>query len=387
LLQIVDPSTPLPALQYLDLSGADDPESRANAIFRKEAAHVFDLTRGPLLHFCLIRLRNNEFWLLRTLHHIIADNMSSNLYFDELAALYQAKLRGEAPPPAEPAPLQYGDYAAWQHKVLNREGAAYANSVSWWKVNLSGTPPAFRFSFTRERNASDVKPADGMMSWGVKRQVSHRLNVLSLVQGATRTMTRLAAFAALLAADVGANDVVIGMYTSGRTRLQLQRIFGDFTNLLALRFGYDPSKSFRDWLTMVRDQVLGAEANSAIPYEELNDALRQRGIRPPEIQAIFHVSLPNRVIEFAGLSLSVVDRARQSYPWGFTLDFNDQNEDSGSELLFDPRIYDPDGVRLFAERYERLLDAVSRHPDLALDTLLTMSAADGAGATSPAPAN
>ena len=38
--------------------------------------------------------------------------------------------------------------------------------------------------------------------------------------------------------------------------------------------------------------------------------------------------------------------------------------------VFDPRVYDPSGVRAFVERYKRLLDVVSRHPDRTLKELL-----------------
>ncbi len=372
-IQIVDPSNPLPALEYLDLNGADDADSRADVICSKEASCVFDLTRGPLLRCHLFRLRANEYWLLCVSNHIIADNVSWDFYFGELAMLYEARRRGEAPPGPESAPLQYGDYAAWQRMVLGRKGTAYGRSVSWWKKNLSGAPWALRIPFSRAQEKPDVVPADGMMSWGVDRQVSYRLNVLSASRNATHAMVRLAAFAALLAVEAGASDVCVGIYSRGRSRFPLQNLIGDFSNLLTLRFRYDPTKSFADWLSIVRDQVLQAEANSEIPCEELRDELQREGIRVPGIQVIFHVAPARRVIEFAGLRLGWLKSARRAFPWGFTMRFNDQDEAHGCQALFDPRIYDPAGVRVFVERYKGLLDAASRHPEKMLEDLLVMS--------------
>jgi hypothetical protein len=135
----------------------------------------------------LIRLRDNEYWLLWVSNHMIADNVSWDFYFDELALLYEARLRGETPPCPERAPLQYADYAVWQRKVLSHENSAYRQSVSWWKKYLAGAPSAIRLPFSRAQVKSDVMPADGMMSWGVDRQVSYRLNVLSSSHGATHT--------------------------------------------------------------------------------------------------------------------------------------------------------------------------------------------------------
>jgi len=46
-------------------------------------------------------------------------------------------------------------------------------------------------------------------------------------------------------------------------------------------------------------------------------------------------------------------------------------------VSFDAYRYDPAGVRALIDRYQRLLDAVWRHPDMTLRELLAMSRADG----------
>jgi amino acid adenylation domain-containing protein len=382
-VQIVQPPVPTP-LTYIDLTGATDAEAEATLIFKREAAWVFDLTRGPLLRFSLVRLHDNEYRLLRVAHHIICDGVSWLVYFRELAKLYEANLRGTASSaPAVPA-LQYGDYAVWQRKVLHPGGAAYRRAVSWWKENLSGAPPPLRLPFTRVEEKSDVAPADGVIPWGVERHVSSRLNALGPGQNTTRLMVRLAAFAALVAAEAGEPDVILGMYVSSRNRLPLQNMIGYFSNLVTLRFRYSPRKSFFEWLSIVRGQVLDAEAHSEIPYDVLLDELYRDGKSLPEIKIIFHVSSHQWTIEFADIRLTWSEPQRESIPWGLTMNLDDQNEqekcrehDQSKQehcrVVFDPRMYDPSGVRVFVERYKRLLDAVSRHPDKTLADLLAMS--------------
>ena len=83
-VQIVNAPVPT-ALTCIDLRGDPDPEAHALVIFGKAANRVFDLTQAPLLQFSLIRLRDNEHWLLRVSHHILSDNVSWELYFSELA--------------------------------------------------------------------------------------------------------------------------------------------------------------------------------------------------------------------------------------------------------------------------------------------------------------
>jgi len=310
---------------------------------------------------------------LRVSHHIICDDTSGLVYFRELAMLYEAKLRGEAPPLPEPAPLQYGDYAVWQRKVLDPLGSAYRKAVSWWKDNLSGAPPALSLPFTRVDAKPDVAPADGVIFWGIERQISYRLNALASAQNATRLMVLLAAFAALLAAESSEPDVVVGLYVTGRNRLPLQNMIGDFSNLVTLRFQGDQRKSFIEWLSIVRRQVLDAEAHSAIPYEKLREEFQRGGLGLPEIKVIFHISRLGQVIEFAGLKLIRMEPRFEAMPWGFSMNADEEAEQHHCRVSFDANLYDPVGVHALVDRYKRLLDAVSRHPDWALSELLATS--------------
>jgi amino acid adenylation domain-containing protein len=372
-VQIVHPPGPA-ELGYVDLSHAGDPESQAMLIFKTETGVAIDITRGPLIRFTLVRLRDGEYRLFRHSHHIVNDNASWVVYFRELAMLYQAKLGGGPSPLTEFAALQYGDYAVWQRKMLDRDGPVFKRSVAWWKDQFTKAPLGQSLPFTRPTPTADAVAADGVFTWRVERQVSSRLNAFAAERSTTRPTIRLAAFAALLAIETNNSEAIIGMYMTGRNRVPLQNMFGDFSNLTTLRFRLDPEKSFAEWLALVRDQVLGAEKHSAIPYEELGDELRQQGVRVPQIKVIFHVSPPARPIEFGAAKLLWADRIYERIQWGFTLDYEEENDRRDGHVLFDPRIYDPAAVQVFVTRYKRLLDAVSRDPSKTLNALLTMSA-------------
>src|SRR5262249_40284047 len=374
-----------PLLTYIDVTAASDPIAQADLVLKKEAAHAFDLTRGPLLRFCVVTLRDTEYRLCQVAHHIICDSASWLIYYRELAVLYEAKLKGGVFLIEMPS-LQYGDYAAWQRKMLNRNGQSYKRSVAWWKENLSGKTSTLDFPFRRTKGISDVVPADGTIFWDIERGVSYRLNTLGLAHNVTRLMVRLAAFAALLAAETDDYDVIIGMYVDNRNLLQLQNMIGYFSNLITLRFRCEPKKSFVEWLSIVRGQILEAYAHSEIPYEMLCDELRRHRETVPEIKAIFHVFRHQTwTIDFANIRLIRTQGKQETIPWGFTLVVDDQNETKCQiddqhtqelcQVAFDPRIYDPSDVRIFVERYKQLLDCASRNPNTPLSELLAMSGA------------
>ncbi|PBN41083.1 hypothetical protein SxD43FB_24005, partial [Sphingobium sp. D43FB] len=81
----------------------------------EEARAPFDLTRGPLIRACLIRVpaasSADEHVLLLTQHHIISDGWSLGILLSELSALYTAFSNNQASP-LSPLAIQYPDYAA-----------------------------------------------------------------------------------------------------------------------------------------------------------------------------------------------------------------------------------------------------------------------------------
>jgi len=117
---------------------------------------------------------------------------------------------------------------------------------------------------------------------------------------------------------------------------------------------------------------LETELRSEIPYEQLCDEVRQQGIAPPEIKVILGSAKGREPIEFANLRLTSLERYYESMPWGFTLNFDEYDEEHSCRAIFDAGIYDPAGVRELVGRFQRLLDAVAYSPDVNVEELLAM---------------
>jgi condensation domain-containing protein len=110
-LQHVVPDVP-PNLAQTDLT-ALDPAAREDALRSALAMQyrvAFDLAKGPLFRFALLKETPACHVLAVTLHHIVADAWSMNVFLSELSALYAAYCAGR-PSPLPELPLQYGDVA------------------------------------------------------------------------------------------------------------------------------------------------------------------------------------------------------------------------------------------------------------------------------------
>src|SRR5947207_5000891 len=121
-----------------DLCHHPEPEQKEQAqrLAVEEARRPFDLQRGPLLRVHLLRLGAEDHLLLLTMHHIISDGWSLDIFVRETGAFYEAILTGHFPT-LEPLPIQYADYAIWQREQLG--GDSLEQGLEYWRRQLSGT--------------------------------------------------------------------------------------------------------------------------------------------------------------------------------------------------------------------------------------------------------
>jgi len=88
------------SLPVIDLSDLDEAAQKAaiRAYIRREWDEPFDLAHGPVLRVQLLRLGEQDHVLLTTLHHIVSDGWSTEVFTGELGAFYDAFCEVRADP-------------------------------------------------------------------------------------------------------------------------------------------------------------------------------------------------------------------------------------------------------------------------------------------------
>ncbi len=106
-------------LPVIDLTTMDVSVRRQTAcdLRQAEAEQPFDLDHGPLFKARLVRVGEQEHELLLSMHHIVSDGWSREILATELLALWGA-YREEHFSPLKELPIQYADYAIWQHTAM-----------------------------------------------------------------------------------------------------------------------------------------------------------------------------------------------------------------------------------------------------------------------------
>ena len=87
----------------------------------------------------------------RHMHHIATDVWSMGVLVKEMMALYKAFSEGRPSPSPEP-PIQYADYAMWQHEWSQQ--SELTKQLEYWKQRLNGAPSALDLPIDRPRAGS-----------------------------------------------------------------------------------------------------------------------------------------------------------------------------------------------------------------------------------------
>ena len=372
--RIAPPSAwPMPVVDLRELAEAVR-ENQARRLTTEAVKTPFDLTTGPLLRTFLLRLADEESVLVVTVHHIISDGWSLDLFLKETTAFYHAFSTGTAPALPE-LPVQFPDFAHWQHDWLT--GDVHEAFRAYWAEKLSGSIPTL--DLPADHRAPENRTYEGRTRNGtIDATVLAALRDLSRREGVTLYTTLLSALKTLLHRYAAQDDVIVGTLISGRLRGEVDALQGFFANTLVLRTDLSGDPTFRELLLRVRDVVLGAHAHADFPYEKMVEELRpERSLgRNPFFQIVF-----NMIGYRFGTGLSLPGLRIRDLP---TLDFHattegltiyafDQKEKLDFTIVYSPQLFDAETIARFEGHFKTLLAGIVAGPDARLSELPLLS--------------
>jgi len=396
-VQIVHPPSGHP-LARVDLAALPAAARGAEALrlAAADAALPFDLQRGPLYRFTLLRLEAGEHVLLLNIHHACSDGWSIRVLARELAVLYRAFAASE-PSPLPELPIQYADFALWQRRTL--QGETLENELGWWRRHLAGELPPLRLPADRRRSTVRGFQAEAERL-DLPPDLVRGLEALSRGSAASIYMTLLAAWQGLLARLTGEEDVLVGAPTAGRNRPELEGLIGFFLNTLVLRSDLSGDPTFRQALARVRESTLGAFAHQDIPLQTVLQAAQpeREWAQTAPFQAMFLLqNFPPEELAVPGLTFEPLDAGHDVQDLGtaiFEVGLTLVEEPEGglqAHVTYNGQLFDPASMALLLERYRRLLEAVVADPERGLWSYELMGGEEraqvlawGAGPSAPA---
>ncbi len=359
-------SLTIPVTDLTHIHGDEKQDERRRLVFA-EARQPMDLGAGPLIRIKLLRLEEDEYILLLTMHHIIFDGWSLGILLDEIAVLYEAFSNGLESPLRE-LPIQYADFACWQREWLT--GGVLQSLLDYWRSRLEGAPP-LALPADRPRPASPTFRG-ARRYFKLDRDLSEGLTLLSRREGVTLFMSALAGFTALLHRYGGQEDIVIGADIANRDRLDIERLMGCFFNHVVLRTDLSGKPSFRELLKRVRETTLGAYAHQDLPFDVLVESLKPE--RTPGQSPLFQVlfvfqNAPMPAIELSGLSFTPLEIDGGVSKFDLTLFMSGGAAEINGALEYSTEMFAPATIDRLVERFQNLLADAVRNPDAGLQSL------------------
>ncbi|HRA27508.1 condensation domain-containing protein, partial [Ornithinibacter sp.] len=349
-------------------------QSAAEDLAREEANKAFNLSTEPLIRVKLLILGKEEHILLITMHHIISDGWSMDIFFKELTTLYNGVCRGEEPS-LPSLPLQYADFALWQREWF--QGEVLKRQLSYWKEQLADIPDFLEFPTDKPR-PKELTYKGGSYGIRLSREIKDELNRFAQEHQASLYMTLLAVFQVLLYRYTGQKDIVVGSPIANRHYKEIEGLIGFFVNTLALRTTFKENETFIDVLSRVKETTLEAYQHQDVPFEQLVDHLNiTRALnRNPIFQVMFNVqnASQGKPLDLEKIQVAPFYSAYPIAKFDLSISVHEGEEELGIGIEYATDLYEGDAIERIGIHFKQLIEEIIRNPAQDIQTVSFLTA-------------
>ncbi|MDT9687069.1 amino acid adenylation domain-containing protein [Streptomyces sp. P9(2023)] len=349
-----------PDFEVFDVEGL--PWDEIRELIVAEYRRPYDLARDPLMRFRLFRRGPDRWVIMKAVHHIVSDAISTFTFIEELLALYEG-MRAGRPVELEPVPARYLDFLNRQNRFLASPDAD--RMLEYWRGALPAEIPPLALPTDGPR--PPVQTHNGASEFFVlDEELSARVHALAREHGVTAFMVLLCAYYLLLHRHSGQDDLVVGSPVTGRTDEELASVYGYFVNPLPLHVNLAGEPTVGELLAQVRRTVLGGLDHQEYPFVLLVEklGLQHDPSRSAVFQAMFILLAHKVSSQQYGYHLDYIELPEEEGQFDVTLSaYEDEAERRFHCVLkYNTDLFRPQTVRRMADHYRTLLDALTRAP-------------------------
>jgi nonribosomal peptide synthetase DhbF len=356
------------SMPIMDVSAEDDARAAAESWMKADLAQPFDLTRGPLFGYALLKASVDRFYFYARYHHIVIDGFGCSLVARRLAEVYTDLVVGRD--------LSEGSFGCIAD--LLEEDAAYRASDQFtrdrqfWLDYLADAPEPVGLS--RGFSVKSDKP-EGFLRQSAYLQHSSvtQLNAIARRMGTNSARIITAVTGIYLHRMTGAEDLVLCLPVLARSPLA-RRIPGTAANVLPLRLTVHPSMAVADVINQTFREIREVLDHQQFQMADLRrDAGRVADNRTNWGPAV-NVMRFNYDLSFAGARGSNHNLSRGPVE-DLEIAVYDYANDGPLRIDFDanPALYSDADIADHQYRFLRLLEAAVAAPDLPIGSLDILS--------------
>lgn len=335
--------------------------------WRQEEAQKPFSVETPMVRISLVCLSEQEHHLTIVMHHIISDGWSLGIFFRQLGEIYQKVLSGDTV--QLHLPVQYADFAWWQHESFNNKNTQ--KHIDYWKQKLNGVLPVLDLPTDRPREAKQGSRG-AIQDFKFSTRLSSGLKKLSRKADATLYMTLLAIFKILLHRYTAQIDIVVGTPIASRNRSELETLIGLFVNTLVLRTDLGGSPNVIELIARIREVVLEAHEHQEYPFEKIVELVQPD--RSLSYGPIFQV-----VLAFQNTPDSLTyESVSAGAMFDLSLFFWENEKNITGSIEYNSDLFDSDTIARMIGHLKTLAEGVVEQPDRSISRLPILTPAEQA---------
>lgn len=335
-----------------------------------EIKQPFCLETPPLWRALLLRVDEEDYYLVLTMHHTIFDGWSLSVFMQELTTIYESISKGVTP--ELPDVNQYTDFVQWHQSQVTEE--MIDQQLNYWKKKLADQEPILDLPIDGIRSPDDSFEGKSHFMY-LPKKLYDALKELSKQEGVTLYGTLLTAFSVLLYRYTNQHDISIGTPTSGRYNQALEEMIGPFINTLVLRNDLSNNPSFNTLLKQVHQSNLKAFENQDAPFDLLVETIqpkRHLGYSPMfQVMFTLQNALPDIELEELTLEYKVVDSGTAKYD--LSLDIFESPKGPLCIFEYNTSLFEEDRIKRLSQHFKRLLEKIVEQPTERIDHISYVS--------------
>ncbi|MCR9192958.1 MAG: amino acid adenylation domain-containing protein [Gammaproteobacteria bacterium] len=358
-------------IKLSDYSLGRSERTKVNEYIKRISKKQFDLIKDHLIRAELITLNDAEYILVVTMHHIVSDEWSLDVFFRDLSAYYRSQLM-QIKTDLPTLEFQYFDYAGLQ-RVSSMHNTA-SSEMLYWLDHLNQAPHFL--SIPTDKNRPHELSYEGS---SLKTLISPSISrsILKYCQSKRLTLFTflITVFQILLHRISGEDDIVIGYPSANRENPEVENLIGFFVNILPLRSTLNENKTFNTFITETKNNLLRGYEHQGVHFDQLVSKLsisRNQNYHPI-FQTLF--TLQTRyadILDFGDLETSFIEMGDEFAKFDLSLACLETAEGISIKMNYSLDLFNESTVKIIMECYEHLLNQCANNTDNTPITCMTL---------------
>jgi amino acid adenylation domain-containing protein/FkbH-like protein len=332
---------------------------RLDAAQLEEARQPFDLIGGPLIRARLIRLAEEHYVFVVTVHHLVCDGYSFGILLHDLGELYSAECRGRQS--SLLFPRQFSHYVNLQ--TGREQSAALVADEKYWVDQFIGGAPVLELPTDQPR--ASICRFDGARAWhAIPQKLGDDLKRLSAEHGCTLFTTLFAAYTLLLWRLSRQKEIVVGVPLADRAFAGGDTLVGHCVNFLPLRASIEADRPFVTHLAAMRKVFLDADEHGRYAFGSLLQKLnpsRDPG-RMPLLSATFNLERVPAEPTFLGLETELAGNPHSAASFDINFDVTDAREGFQLNCRYSASLFSAQTIQRWLAHFQTLLEGIVADP-------------------------